>query len=450
MAGRRGPTWRRSIGAVALGVALVVGLTGCLPPRTPLWTAGGTGDTFDSGFVTRDQGDVIRVESTDVALHTQALATNTGDNSRLLIWPTGTRAVTDGESCATWTNRRGVYVQQGAALRVTRSGSRIRAVTVTQNIVYGAGWVFNVHTWDTARSPVSAQIGQINLRSGFFSNPTRPPPWGFCARVIGDRVEMKIWDADGQAEPAWGDPNHGGGVTLPGGWRTPGQAGWYIGHLAAGDRADFAASSTATYDPDPEPEPVIGWVNDPQAPGRRTAVMADSLVSRHQDEWRTGPLTSDGPLALWATSGAPFDAPGDWVPTLRPYPDVAVLAQAANSAWPLFGSDGWTTADRAALDLAAHRALAGTRQKGGFPGVSCVVLVTVGYPPNANPTVKQHDDRANADIRAKAGSGPEYRLADWHAASADQPWYEADGLHLTAEGSAAYQQVITDAVRTCP
>ncbi|WCO65755.1 hypothetical protein PO878_14720 [Iamia majanohamensis] len=420
-----------------------------MPTRTPLWTASGSGDTFESGFVTRDVGDDIAVESTDLALHTEALPTNTGTNSRMLIWPTGTRAVTDAESCATWTRRDGLYVQQGAALRVTRSGNRVRAVTVTQNIVYGAGWVFNVHTWDTAQAKPSTQIGQINLRSTFFADPTRPPPWGFCARVIGDRVAMKIWDADDQQEPAWGDPRHGGAINLPTGWQMPGQAGWYIGHLAAGDSADFAAASTATYDPTPEPEPVAGWVNDPAGPGRRTAVMADSLVSRHQDAWRTGPLASDGPLALWATSGAPFDAPGTWVPTLVPFPEVAVLAQGANSAWPLFGSDGWTDADRAALDRAAHRALAGTRVKGGFPGVSCVVLVTIGYPDGVHPSVKENDDNANADIRAKATTSPEYRLADWQAASAGQPWYEPDGLHLTAEGSTAYQQIITDAVRSC-
>lgn len=442
----------RPAGVIALAV-VVAALTGCLPARTPLWTAGGAGDTFGSGFVTRDGADGIRVEGTDVAVRTQALPTNTGGNSRMLFWPKGVDAVTDAESCATWTGREGVLVQQGAALRVTRAGSRIRAVTVTQNIVFGVGWVFNVHTWDTARAAPGQLIGRVDLGSTFFADRDRPPPWGFCARVIGDTVEMKIWDADAENEPSWGDRAHGGKVTLPKGWRVRGQAGWYIGHLRAGDRAGFAASTTSTYDPrppEPEPEPAAGWINDPEGTGPRVAVMADSLVSRHQEEWRSGPMSSDGPLALWAQVGAPFDAPGDWIRTLTPAPDIAVIAQAANSAWPYLGGDGWQPSDRAALDLATHRALASSRQKGAPPGVRCVVLVTIGYPAAAHPLVKEHFDLANDDIRAKAASAEQYRLADWRAASADQPWFEDDHFHLNAAGSTAYQNAITDAVRSCP
>jgi hypothetical protein len=68
--------------------------------------------------------------------------------------------------------------------------------------------------------------------------------------VVGDVVAFKIWAGD-DPEPRWGDRQAGGSVRLPSGWRFRGQTGWYVGHLKAGDHADFDDLSLWTYDPAP-------------------------------------------------------------------------------------------------------------------------------------------------------------------------------------------------------
>lgn len=245
MAARRGRL------AAAVGLVLSVALAGCTPLRSPLWTGTGQKASYGYGFVTRDDGDGIEIQAIDGGVRTVALPTNQGSNTRTVFWPRRSGAVTDAESCATWTESEGELVQRGAALRVTRDGDRLRAVTVTQNIMWGVGEVFNVHTWDTQRAGAPSRMaGQIDLRTTFFAEP-RSLPWTVCARVIDDTVAMKIWDSDDQPEPDWGDPMHGGSVTLPPGWRDRGQVGWYIGHLRAGDQAVLTDLSTWTYDPDP-------------------------------------------------------------------------------------------------------------------------------------------------------------------------------------------------------
>ena len=244
---RRITSFRRAL----IIMSLLLGIAGCTPTRNPLYSASGT-HRYGAAFLTRDGGDFVQVQAVDTGVHTQALPSNEEGNTRVAFWPTGVDAVTDGESCASWTNRDGELVQQGAALRITRAHGRVRAVTVTQNIMFGAGWIFNVHTWDTARtSEAFRSEGSINLSSTFFADGAPPLPWSFCARVIGDTVEMKLWAPADETEPAWGDDQHGGSVTLPAGWRSKGQVGWYVGHLRAADQADFVAATTWTYDPQP-------------------------------------------------------------------------------------------------------------------------------------------------------------------------------------------------------
>ncbi len=237
---------RRVRGGLVALVALVV-LAGCQPSRLPLFTANSS-STYGAGYVTQDRVDRFAISTTGTGIHAQALATNVDGNTRMLIWPKGVDAVVDGESCAVWTGRS-AGAQQGAALRVTRAGSRIRAVTVTQNVYYGAGWIFNVHTWDTAYPDRDGNPfrfrGRIEFDWGFAS---RPFPWHVCARVIGDEVELKSWTTR-EREPAWGDRDHSGRVTLPPGWRQRGQVGWYVGHLEPREHADYAELSTWTYDP---------------------------------------------------------------------------------------------------------------------------------------------------------------------------------------------------------
>jgi hypothetical protein len=130
-------------------------------------------------------------------------------------------------------------------LRITQSGSRIRAISVTKNVFYGATWIFNFHLWDTALSPAFTLIGATNLQSTLVHNGVVTPlPWSFCARVIGSKLEFKVWPVAEPLEPAWGDPTHGGSVTLPAGWSAPGKAGWYIGHIQPNTTAVFTNLST--------------------------------------------------------------------------------------------------------------------------------------------------------------------------------------------------------------
>lgn len=259
--GRPSISRQRTVATVVVVLALV-GLAACQPRRalwspTPGWTTG-------VAVVTRDGSDSYTLATSGTGLHTEALATNTGGNTRVMVWPKGVAAVTDGESCASWTGRDGDVVQQGAVMRVLRQGSRVRAVTVTQNVTF-VQWTFNVHTWDTSRggSPYRME-GQVVMKDTFFADGIPPFPWRLCARAVGDVVSFKLWAGD-EAEPQWGDREHGGSVRLPTGWRFPGQTGWYIGHLHAGDHADFDDLSLGTYDPAPRAQ--VGQGAGPVATG---------------------------------------------------------------------------------------------------------------------------------------------------------------------------------------
>jgi hypothetical protein len=169
-----------------------------------------------------------------------------GGNLRQLFWPSDNPVVPDSESCATWGAETGPLVQQGGALRITQTGSRIRAITVTKNIFYGATWIFNFHTWDTALSTPFTPIGAADLRATLVRNGIVVPlPWNFCVRVIGNLFEFKVWPVADGIEPAWGDRRYGGSVVLPAGWSTPGKAGWYIGHIQPTNTAVF--TNLATY-----------------------------------------------------------------------------------------------------------------------------------------------------------------------------------------------------------
>lgn len=187
-----------------------------------------------------------------------------------------------------------------------------------------------------------------------------------------------------------------------------------------------------------EPEPT--WSRAPTDGEVGVAVIADSLVSQHERRWRSGGLAMGGPLALWARPGTGYPDSGDWVWRLRPHPEVVVLAQGANDAWPFYGGDGWTAADARALDALVTRAATVAR---------CVVLTTLAYPSTAPDAQRRHFDAANAHIRAVARDHPAVHLADWQAAGGHEHWFTADRLHLTAAGAAAHHDVVDAAVTGC-
>lgn len=241
-------------------VAAAAGETVRQPRLT--WAGAGAGPA-SVAVVTRDRPDTYRIGLRGATLIASAPRDNRGINTRMLVWPKGVRPSTDSESCAAWNATGGPNVQMGAALRVTRAGNRVRAITLTQNVI-GVQWAFNLHTWDTLRpGDPYRNVKQFDLSQTFLAGGVPPYPWTVCVRAVGNQVEFRIWAAD-EPDPGWGDPARGGSATLPEGWVHPGQSGWYVGHLAAGQSAGLTDLATWSYDEPPRagplaPRPVPRW-----------------------------------------------------------------------------------------------------------------------------------------------------------------------------------------------
>jgi hypothetical protein len=191
--------------------------------------------------ITPQGGDAYTFTSAAGELVVDAAPDDVGHNLRAIFWPAGAPEVTDAMTCATWADESDSLVQQGAALRIVHAADGIRAVTVTKNIYFGVNWAFNFHLWASAPDATTRlRIGSVDL-GRYLRLPVdavRPLPWHFCARVIGPLLQFKVW-VDGDLEPRWGDRVHGGATLLPPGFRGPGIAGWYVGHLPPDARARF-------------------------------------------------------------------------------------------------------------------------------------------------------------------------------------------------------------------
>ncbi len=197
-----------------------------------------------TSLLTPDGTDGYSYASSTGQMRVAALDTNTSSNLRSAFWPADSPLVTDAQTCATWASQSVVSAQQGAALRIATVNGSTRAITVTKNIVFGATWIFNVHTWDTAASPAFQPVGSISLESELWPNGLEAAlPWKVCVRTIDTTLDLKVWRAD-EPEPAWGETSHGGSVTLPESAVYPGATGWYIGHLSAGAQAEFTELRT--------------------------------------------------------------------------------------------------------------------------------------------------------------------------------------------------------------
>ncbi|MEO6468689.1 MAG: hypothetical protein ABIP21_06280 [Acidimicrobiia bacterium] len=194
----------------------------------------------ETTLLTPDGTDAYNFASSTGQMQVAALDTNTSANLRSALWPADSPLVADAQSCATWASQSIALAQQGAALRIATANGSTRAITVTKNIVFGATWIFNVHTWDTAAVPAFQPVGSISLESELWPNDVESPlPWHVCVRTVGTTLDLKVWRAD-EPEPAWGETGHGGSVTLPETAVYPGATGWYIGHLSVGAHAEFS------------------------------------------------------------------------------------------------------------------------------------------------------------------------------------------------------------------
>ena len=212
-----------------------VGATGSPGEAVAVVSLDLTPDGQDSyGYRHSEGADLEADDGATVAV--SASPSNVGANLRSAWWTEGQLPAVDQESCVTWSEYSGPIVQAGVALRVRHVGDRTQAITVTNNIMWGARNGWNVHLWNgEARSSL---IGQVVLSHSFGSNAAAPPPlpWRLCARVVGTTLEFKAWSLVVQpVEPEWSDPGYGTSFRLPRGWVYPGYGGWYVGHLRPGD-----------------------------------------------------------------------------------------------------------------------------------------------------------------------------------------------------------------------
>ncbi|GAA4740805.1 hypothetical protein GCM10023350_26640 [Nocardioides endophyticus] len=144
-------------------------------------------------------------------------------------------------SCATWTRQSSWRVQPGLAVRVNDTGDRVRAVTLTKNIVFGVQTVINVLTWDTARrgEPWRA-VGQYDVaRAVVRDGKLLRLPWRVCLRVADRRMSFKIWPIGRVDRPGWSERRYVRHARLPRSFDIAGRPGWYVGHVPGGGSAVY-------------------------------------------------------------------------------------------------------------------------------------------------------------------------------------------------------------------
>ena len=263
-----GRTCARSVCFAILGASVALLSTACQQVEVVMYDRSDEPDLAQR-YVTRDGTDRYTLKLGPGAVRVSAPSTNKatpeGSATRTVIWPPSTPAVADQMSCASWTDSRGSWVQQGIALRVRQDGNRFRTIVVAKNIVYGASWQLNVYTWDTARSPYFKTHGSVSLRTPFESgDKPRPLPWKVCARVEGRLVRVKGWRSE-ESEPSWSDRSHTGSVTLPAEWVYAGKAGWYAGHIPPGGTIGMGALRTSTWKAQADPPPAGQPDRQPEA-----------------------------------------------------------------------------------------------------------------------------------------------------------------------------------------
>ncbi|MBS1847567.1 MAG: hypothetical protein JST73_04755 [Actinobacteria bacterium] len=182
---------------------------------------------------------------------------STDANVREVFWYPNATSTQDQQSCAVWntiaTSSPDGLFQPGVALRIASANAAntgVKAITVTENVYYGAVWLFNVHVWNSLDTGQPfTQIGQFDLTPivGTLLNGGSmvAPPWHVCARAIGATFSFMVWTGS-NPQPSWTDPQHVFTVNLPNGWTYVGYPGAYIGHLRAGETAAFASITTGS------------------------------------------------------------------------------------------------------------------------------------------------------------------------------------------------------------
>jgi hypothetical protein len=203
---------------------------------------GNTGtNTMVSRVLTPDANDTYSITKSAGVVTMTAPTGNMSTNLRKAFWPSGLVNLVNSRVCATWITRSAPSVQEGIAHHITVLPDRVRAITVTKNIVFDVFWVFNVHTWDTTRNPAFEQLSQFDMSSVIFrpDGSYQPLPWRVCTQMRSATLTFKVWFPAVMKEPSWTDPAYTRTATLPADWLTAGKSGWYVGHIPPGGRAQY-------------------------------------------------------------------------------------------------------------------------------------------------------------------------------------------------------------------
>jgi hypothetical protein len=243
---------RRTLGVVLLAASFVV-LAGCDP------VIGSVSGPVRHATLTSASGMTYHYAGGRDVVFAQPGLPGSDTNVREVFWYSDSAYAVDQESCMTWNTVAAVpstgLMQPGVALRiapVTADNRGIEAITVTQNIYFGAIWLFNVHVWNSLdRAHPFTQIGQFDLsgtvgsllHDGVFAPSMVPAPWHVCARTQGSVFSFKVWTGT-DPQPSWSDTSQVHSVVIPPGWNHPGYAGGYVGHLYPGQAAAFSNVST--------------------------------------------------------------------------------------------------------------------------------------------------------------------------------------------------------------
>ena len=212
-------------------VAVALWLTACQPASPSLLTEY---KTTIVGKLTPDGSDAFAFTSTTQGMRVRGASANTGSNLRMVGFKKAWPAATDQQSCITWASGNDGNAQPGVALRIDARADRVRSIIITNNILYGARWGFNVHLGDSGGSPQLTKVGSFTIDWS-----ATPLPWTICGRVQGRTLTAKAWPST-IAEPAWGDPAFGTTVELPTSWVYSGRPGFYVGHLTADQVLEYS------------------------------------------------------------------------------------------------------------------------------------------------------------------------------------------------------------------
>lgn len=232
--------WRirtRHVATALAATTLAIAVSACEPTPASLIV---DYKTTTTAKLTPDGTDAYTSGSTATGMITTAPAGNAHANLRMVGFKKASPSSLNQETCATWVEGTAGSSQPGVALRIAATPTRVRAITVTNNILFGVRWIFNIHLGDSA-----AKENMVIVGSKAVDWTTAPLPWRFCARAIGQQVTMKIWPvSDPAVVPNWDDPTYTATATVPAEWVYQGRPGWFVGHLAAGQRLVYTDLST--------------------------------------------------------------------------------------------------------------------------------------------------------------------------------------------------------------